>query len=99
LKDDKTCLLVPRSGLNSIIVMFPSCSSFFFFSSFRNSSSSFSYFFFFSLLLSIMFTIACIILLCAYFQGFLFVRFSLAHSLELVTKKKKERMETRNRVV
>jgi len=29
LKDDKTCLLVPRSGLNSAIVMFHSCSSFF----------------------------------------------------------------------
>jgi hypothetical protein len=63
LKDDETCLLVPRSGLNSTIVMFP------FFSS---PPLRFPILLFFPL--SIIFTIACIVLLCAYFQGFLVVQ-------------------------
>ncbi len=66
LKDDKTCLLVARSGLNSAMVMFLSFSLFY-----RKKLLPIFLllFLFVSLILVIMFTMACIMLLCAYFQG------------------------------
>lgn len=71
-----------------------------------------SLFLFALFLLSILFTIACIILLYAYFQGslspffpFSFVQFFLTHSLEFAkktpstTENEKKTMETKSRVV
>lgn len=96
LKDGTTCLFVARSGLNSAIVMFL---SFFFFSPLQKNSSLFfgfsSFFAPYSLTLVIMFTIACIMLLCAYFQGSL-LRFCLTCCWEKNENRNKKKKKPRS---